>query len=558
MAVTGGSAHAAPGQSFLVDGFHDATTTSPVIPVTFSNNVSPCLTAGTDPNSSPIAGCNLSPPDPVGSGVLRFTDTAPAGNEVSGIAYQPAIPLAQGLSVEFKTYMWGGTGADGIAFALVAGDVPFRPGGYGGSLGYSDHLCPTTPTDYSTLCGTATVSGLPGGWLGFGLDSHGNFPRLDADGADSTADPVANCPDRASRVNTVPNNVTVRGPGDFFTGYCLLGTTAFGSTQLTLPSLSAATRAASQRGVKIVIDPTAGTWTVGLDATGGTNYTTVLSGPLPTFYYTPNDSNPFAVGTRHDGMPAQVYLAFTGSTGDQNDNNEISDVVAGALPSGSASPPQQSPPQQQPPPADQHHDHAGSNDPNPNTNPAFGATTATMRHPTVSALCTRSRSTVRTCTLSAITRDEHMVIGATDAGTGGGDGPSVLSLTINGGGPKPKCAGYQVRDRDWVRFGFTSGGNTFRKTGTMTSNSATNRAQAERLLAQKQVCFAAPYRFAPRPGFGLRRAGSWFDGVLPDCTSARFRRPCVAHRSILRVDGGWVVRLQFRVPPNRKDPKALG
>jgi hypothetical protein len=300
--------------------------------------------------------------------------------------------------------------------------------------------------------------------------------------------------------------------------------------------------------VKIVVDPSANTFTVGIDSTGGTNYTTVLSGTLPTSYYD-------QAGAVHSGMPAQVTFVFAGATGAVNDFHEISDVVATTL----TSPP---PPARQPVPSSEihHNDHAGSNDPNPNTNPSADTLIATIANPTVSTSCPHS------CSLKAVTSDEYVLIDAADTGTGGAPytaasvGPAstpVFSLTIDGGGAKPSCPGYRPRDRNWVQFGFASGGSTYRKTGNVTPIVGVSRSEAESRLGRDQVCFSAPYRFAPRSGFRLRHVGGWFDAVLPDCAAA-VRGPCVTDRAVVRVGDGWGVRLDFWVPPGRKDPKALG
>lgn len=228
----------------------------------------------------------------------------------------------------------------------------------------------------------------------------------------------------------------------------------------------------------------------------------------------------------------------------------------------------------------EHQGHAGSNnDPNPNTNPTgvlganntTPAATATTMQPTVTTVCSSS------CTLAATTADEQLTITATDT-TDGGSAYSAASATtrpkapvfllaINGGGARPRCPGYRNRDHDWVRFGFRSGpGATFEKSAMMTSRQGLSHREAEHLLDVKQVCFEAPYRFLARPGFASARHGEVVDGVLPGChrwtTEAAVRRhlaaPCVSIRQIVRVRDGWAIRLVFRVPPNRHDPKALG
>ncbi len=63
------------------------------------------------------------------------------------------------------------------------------------------------------------------------------------------------------------------------------------------------------------------------------------------------------------------------------------------------------------------------------------------------------------------------------------------------------------------------------------------------------------------PGLGSPSPGSdgIFDGVLPDCAGAAVRGPCVVSRLAVQDNGGrWHTRIVFTMPPNAKDPKALG
>jgi hypothetical protein len=530
---------AAAAQVLFSDGFHDPTTTSSVTALNVESPGLPCLTAGADPGASPIPGCGGST-DPAGSGVLRLNDNQQF--EDAALTYQPGFPLAQGLSVEFKLYMYGGAvggRGDGVSFEFaVAPPPPGQLGPNGGALGYSSNV--------------ETQPGLPAGWLGVGFDTYGNY-------APASGQPEG-CLNAGGPAGGYPNAVSVRGPGNGSTGYCMLSSTGFGGAPLgfTLDGPDAV-RSHAERGVKIVIDPSAGTYTVGMDPTGGTTYSTVTSGPLPSSYYD-------QLGNQQTGLPAQLMFVVVGTTGELGtDFHEISDLSVSNL--SSVPPPPPTPPLAPAPAPIHRNDHAGSNDPNPNTNPTT-ARVATTNNPTVSTSCSSA------CSLGAVTRDERVTIDAADTTTTGGAqvpafsaasvgpaGTPVFSLTIDGGGARPSCPGYRPRDRDWVQFAFESGGSTFRKTGTMTPNFGTPRAEAEDRLERDQVCFSAPYRFTARPGFRLRRAGTWFDGVLPECAALPARSrvvPCVIDRSIVRIGDGWGVRLEFWVPQGRQDPKALG
>jgi hypothetical protein len=96
----------------------------------------------------------------------------------------------------------------------------------------------------------------------------------------------------------------------------------------------------------------------------------------------------------------------------------------------------------------------------------------------------------------------------------------------------------------------------------MTQRQKMSKAVASALAQKMQVCFAAPYKFPTRPGYRLGTQGPDRVGVLAECGTVRGRNgrpmPCVASRDILKVKGGWTVRLTFRIPANSKDPKALG
>ena len=127
-----------------------------------------CLTAGDNANtgSATLAG---KPPkcsgiaDAVGNGALRLT---PASTYQSGgIVSNFTFPTNDGVDITFTTYTYGGTGADGMSFALIDGSQPPTLGGLGGALGYS---CPVN--DYGSR-----GSGMRGAYLGVGIDEWGNF-----------------------------------------------------------------------------------------------------------------------------------------------------------------------------------------------------------------------------------------------------------------------------------------------------------------------------------------------------------------------------------------------
>jgi type IV pilus assembly protein PilY1 len=180
-----------------------------------------------------VGGFNGKFPDPVGNGALRFTNGFPyaqfeRGTLVSGFT----IPTSQGISIIFNTVTYlgdsGGTGADGadgIGFFLMDACVPLAgstppagcttnygtaayvpAGATGGSLGYS---C-------SNRNGSAI--GLPGGFLGLGIDEFGNFLNGTVNtlpDANGILDPPTYPPD-----NTItgglydPGRIGLRGAGN--------------------------------------------------------------------------------------------------------------------------------------------------------------------------------------------------------------------------------------------------------------------------------------------------------------------------------------------------------
>ena len=187
-------------------------------------------------------GAAASGADTSGQGVLVLTGanggipsthsgcgTAPCGNYLGGgVFLGSSLPSTQGLDIAFNTYQYNlnssASGADGIGFALAATNpldpsAPQNLGPVGGSLGYAPHN---------------GANGLPDGFLGFGLDTFGNFETSSYAGtsgcsaattASSTAIPSPGIYGLTGQTS-FPESISVRGPGNGQTGYCLLASSA--------------------------------------------------------------------------------------------------------------------------------------------------------------------------------------------------------------------------------------------------------------------------------------------------------------------------------------------
>lgn len=158
-----------------------------------------------------------------GEQALRLTT---ATTSQSGLGYyDTAFSSDQGIVAEFDYYSNEGTGADGIVFFLVDGDLVnvdnIAAGAFGSSLGYA--LSGTTP-------------GVPHAYLGVGFDEFGGFPRS---GGGKTGIATA-----------APDNVTLRGAGNGTSGYDYLT-----HTQVSQPPINQSIDG-GWRKVRVGINPT--------------------------------------------------------------------------------------------------------------------------------------------------------------------------------------------------------------------------------------------------------------------------------------------------------------
>ena len=313
--VTTASAAGPTLTTLTTDTFQNATTASTGWKVISGGATNACLTAGNNTTQTPIANCSSTAIDSNGSGALRLTNNS--FSQVGTVYNTTSIPTSQGVDVRFNTYQYNGSGADGIAFILAATDPtnpapPATTGPLGGSLGYS---------------ATSTVSGVSNGYLGFGVDVFGNY-RNSQFGGNGCATTAAS-----------PQNVTVRGPGNGTSGYCILGTTQVASG--ALDSAGATTRPAAVP-VEIALNPNsassttstnltvpARSWLITFTPLGGSRQT--LTGSLPTAATLAGYGFPASWYDPSTGLPYQLTFGWAASTGASTEIHEINTLASTTL-----------------------------------------------------------------------------------------------------------------------------------------------------------------------------------------------------------------------------------
>ncbi len=313
----------ASGTVLFSQPFHDSTVDGPAgsvaLPTAPTGTNAACLSAAGNATANPLASCTSST-DPQGSGKLRLTPNA--GTQEGGVFASTTVPTSQGLDVNFNSYQYGGSSADGIAFVLAAVNpadpqVPAAIGQSGGALGYSARSSPAP-----------VLAGLTDGYLGIGLDAFGNF---------SNKYEGTGCTDPANIAGPMAGEVVVRGPGNGTVGYCALQSSAATATSQKL-TIRATTRAASLVPVEVVFNPSSSSVTTasGLTVPGGdydVTFTPVggaarsLVGALPVV---PAGLYP-ASWAGANGIPKQLAFGWVASTGASTDFHEIDNVTVSSL-----------------------------------------------------------------------------------------------------------------------------------------------------------------------------------------------------------------------------------
>jgi hypothetical protein len=241
-----------------------------------------CLTAGSAGVAgagSGIPACAAGQRDPAGKGVLRLTGNT--FNQTGYALYTQPVAADRGLKIAFNMYQYDTTtkpGADGISFLLLDGSQsPSKAGAFGGALGYK---------------------GLAGGYLGVGFDEFGNY---------STKTIFGNGTDAKK-----PNSIVVRGSQS--AGYPQIRRIA---ASRPLADDATATRGPALRHVVITVS-TSGAVTVKV------NYGSGLVTEVSKLNLNDTPGQP--------ALPSTVKFGFAGSTGNNTNIHEVSNLTISALP----------------------------------------------------------------------------------------------------------------------------------------------------------------------------------------------------------------------------------
>ncbi|MGA4843654.1 hypothetical protein [Streptomyces sp. G45] len=222
-------------------------------------------------------------------GWLRLTPAQ--ANKAGSWQMKDSFSTSLGIVAEFTYATYGGTTysgrrGDGLALFLADGSAPIGTGATGGALGYA---C-------SSLLFGCYNNGVPGAFLGIGIDEFGNF----------SSNQVA-----ASGPGTQPNKIVLRGGGNGTSGYHY-GTAADG------PGGTVETGSrAEYRTVRVAVHPEGGRLLVSVwsDSGPGTPLTKVISD--------------FDVSTvsGQPALPPTLRVGFSAGTGGATNNHEIGDLT---------------------------------------------------------------------------------------------------------------------------------------------------------------------------------------------------------------------------------------
>ncbi|MCB5167975.1 DUF11 domain-containing protein, partial [Streptomyces bambusae] len=236
-------------------------------------------------NSGTATG-NASYPD---AGWLRLTSTA--GSQAGTWKMKDSFPSALGIVAEFTYATYGGTAfegkrGDGLSFYLTDGSAADGVGATGGALGYACSMSGSTCT---------ARSGVPGAYLGIGLDEFGNFSSAGVGNGGPGAQ---------------PNRIVVRGGGNGSTGYRY-------ATAVSPPGGTVETGSrAKNRTIRVSLLPSDKKMLLSLwsDSGPGTDLTRLLT-----------DYDVTGI-TSQPALPATLKVGFSAGTGGATNNHEINDL----------------------------------------------------------------------------------------------------------------------------------------------------------------------------------------------------------------------------------------
>lgn len=252
----------------------------------FKNTTSPGLVVSGAAKLTAAAGI-----DAPGQGYLRLTE-----NTTSSVGYvyaQDSFPSKYGLTASFEFFTWRSDGnlwnqADGICFFLFDARVnAFRPGGVGGSLGYSHY--------YGT-------PGLAKGYIGVSVDEFGNFSSTEGS--------------KNGGPGQQRNSVAIRGPGngsglsDYVYKTGVIASIPFNAFTQRYPDATAS----NYRKLKIILTPGST-----LGAAKGYTITVIMykgGASLTPVTLISNYDYPFEA-------PEKLQFGLAGSTGSNTNYHEI-------------------------------------------------------------------------------------------------------------------------------------------------------------------------------------------------------------------------------------------
>ncbi|MDD9196996.1 hypothetical protein PVK62_14305 [Aliivibrio sp. S3MY1] len=227
------------------------------------------------------------------NGRLQLTQAKKAQSTAS--SYQYLYPaLGNKIEVEFDYMAYGGTGADGLAVVFSDAEITPQAGAFGGPLGYG-----------FKNNREAKKPGFKGGWLGIGLDEHGNYSKEGGSKNHSSY--------------STDQSVVLRGSGHRYTGYNYL----YGKQVHNIDNNNGSVKTHRYR---ITID----------SRNNNTANVTVErsvepKGSTPRFRKIIGPINVLSPQYNQDEIPENFIMSLTGSTGQLYNTHEIDNFRVCAL-----------------------------------------------------------------------------------------------------------------------------------------------------------------------------------------------------------------------------------